>query len=62
MSEEEWDIIQKVHVKGTFSTTKAAWEVMKQQKFGRIIMTSSLSGICGNFGQSNYSAGKTLKI
>lgn len=57
MTEEEWDIIHKIHVKGAFSVTKAAWSIMREQKFGRIIMTSSPAGIYGNFGQTNYSAG-----
>jgi len=57
MSEEEWDLIVKVHLKGAFSVTKAAWNHMKKQGYGRIIMTSSPSGIYGNFGQTNYSAG-----
>ncbi|XP_076814204.1 peroxisomal multifunctional enzyme type 2-like [Clavelina lepadiformis] len=58
MSEEEWDLIQKVHLKGAFSVTKAVWSTMQQQKYGRIIMTSSPAGIYGNFGQTNYSAAK----
>ena len=62
MTEEEWDLIHKIHVKGAFSVTKAAWDTMKKQKYGRIIMTSSPSGIYGNFGQANYSSGKILKL
>ncbi|KAG8516729.1 Peroxisomal multifunctional enzyme type 2, partial [Galemys pyrenaicus] len=52
------DIIHRVHLRGSFQVTRAAWEHMKKQKFGRIIMTSSASGIYGNFGQANYSAAK----
>ena len=48
------DLVQKVHVKGAYKTTRAAWEYMRKQNYGRIIMTSSGSGIYGNFGQANY--------
>ncbi|EDO32836.1 predicted protein [Nematostella vectensis] len=58
MSELDWDLVQRVHLKGSFLVTRAAWPHMKKQKFGRIIMTTSTSGIYGNFGQANYSAAK----
>ncbi|KAG3265876.1 peroxisomal multifunctional enzyme type 2 [Ictidomys tridecemlineatus] len=58
ISDEDWDIIQRVHLRGSFQVTRAAWDHMKKQKYGRIIMTSSASGIYGNFGQANYSAAK----
>uniref|UniRef100_A0A2I2Y4K2 17-beta-hydroxysteroid dehydrogenase 4 n=1 Tax=Gorilla gorilla gorilla TaxID=9595 RepID=A0A2I2Y4K2_GORGO len=58
ISDEDWDIIHRVHLRGSFQVTRAAWEHMKKQKYGRIIMTSSASGIYGNFGQANYSAAK----
>lgn len=58
ISDEDWDLIHKVHLRGSFQVTRAAWDHMKKQKFGRIIMTSSASGIYGNFGQANYSAAK----
>ncbi|KAJ8787872.1 hypothetical protein J1605_022673 [Eschrichtius robustus] len=58
ISDEDWDIIQRVHLRGSFLVTRAAWDHMKKQKFGRIIMTSSASGIYGNFGQANYCAAK----
>ncbi|XP_070598971.1 peroxisomal multifunctional enzyme type 2 isoform X2 [Erythrolamprus reginae] len=58
ISDEDWDIIHKVHLRGSFLVTRAAWNHMKNQKFGRIIMTSSAAGIYGNFGQANYSAAK----
>jgi len=58
LSNDDWDIVHKVHLKGAFSVTRAAWEHMKKQKYGRVIMTSSPSGLYGNFGQSNYSAAK----
>ncbi|MXQ83728.1 hypothetical protein E5288_WYG002297 [Bos mutus] len=58
ISDEDWDKIQRVHLRGSFLVTRAAWDHMKKQKFGRIIMTSSASGIYGNFGQANYCAAK----
>ena len=58
-SEEEWDQVLQVHLKGTFSIMQAAARQMKKQGFGgRIINTSSGSGLLGNFGQSNYGAAK----
>ncbi|MCX7678101.1 MAG: SDR family oxidoreductase [Spirochaetes bacterium] len=58
MSEKEWDIVQEVNLKGTFSVTRAAFPIMREKKFGRIIFTSSGSGLYGNFGQTNYAAAK----
>ncbi|KTF87854.1 hypothetical protein cypCar_00038875 [Cyprinus carpio] len=52
------DLIHRVHLRGSFLVSRAAWNHMKNQKFGRIIMTSSAAGIYGNFGQANYSAAK----
>ncbi|XP_049877178.1 peroxisomal multifunctional enzyme type 2 [Pectinophora gossypiella] len=58
MTEQDWDLIYAVHLKGAYKTTQAAWEIFRKQKYGRIIMTSSNAGIFGNFGQANYSAAK----
>ncbi|BBB30486.1 SDR family oxidoreductase [Neptunomonas japonica] len=58
MSDQDWDLIQRVHLKGAYSVTKAAWPIMRKQNFGRIIFTASAAGIYGNFGQANYSAAK----
>lgn len=58
MSEQDWDAIQKVHLKGAYSVTRAAWPYLRENNFGRVIMTTSAAGIFGNFGQSNYSAAK----
>ncbi|PBC28546.1 Peroxisomal multifunctional enzyme type [Apis cerana cerana] len=58
MLESDWDLIQNVHLKGAFKTTQAAWPYFVKQKYGRIIMTASNSGLYGNFGQANYSAAK----
>ncbi|KAF8525833.1 multifunctional beta-oxidation protein [Hysterangium stoloniferum] len=58
MTDQEWDIIQLVHLKGAFSCSKAAWPHFRKQKFGRIINTASAAGLYGNLGQANYSAAK----
>ena len=58
MSNEDWDLIMKVHLKGSFSVARAAWDIMRQKGFGRIINTGSSSGLYGSFGQVNYSAAK----
>ncbi|MBM3167348.1 MAG: SDR family NAD(P)-dependent oxidoreductase [Chloroflexi bacterium] len=57
MSEEEWELVMKVHLYGTFHCTKPACVIFRQQKSGRIINTSSIAGL-GNMGQANYSAAK----
>lgn len=53
-----WQIIQDVHLFGTFSVTKAAYPYFLKQKYGRVVNTTSTSGIYGNFGQANYAAAK----
>lgn len=58
MSELDWDLIMKVHLKGAFSVTRAAWNIMREKKYGRIINTGSASGIYGSFGQANYATAK----
>lgn len=58
ITDEDWDKISDIHLKASFVTSRAAWPHFKKQKYGRIIMTSSNSGIYGNFGQANYSAAK----
>ncbi|RMD81385.1 MAG: SDR family oxidoreductase [Candidatus Dadabacteria bacterium] len=62
MSEEDWDLVFAVHVKGAFYVTKAAWPHMREKNFGRIVMTASASGLYGNFGQANYSAAKMALV
>ncbi|HEY8492234.1 MAG TPA: SDR family NAD(P)-dependent oxidoreductase [Dehalococcoidia bacterium] len=57
MTEEEWDAVIAVHLKGHFTTTKFAAQIFRQQRGGRIINTSSESGL-GNMGQANYAAAK----
>jgi 3-hydroxyacyl-CoA dehydrogenase/3a,7a,12a-trihydroxy-5b-cholest-24-enoyl-CoA hydratase len=58
MTEQDWDLIYKVHMLGAFRVTYAAWPHMLDAGYGRIIFTSSAAGIYGNFGQANYSAMK----
>lgn len=58
MSELDWDLIMKVHLKGAFSVTRAAWNIMRQKGYGRIVNTGSNSGIFGSFGQANYATAK----
>jgi multifunctional beta-oxidation protein len=58
MTDEDWDLVQAVHLRGSYKVTKAAWDHMIKQKFGRIINTTSAAGIYGNYGQANYSAAK----
>lgn len=56
MDERTWDQVIAVHLRGTFKVTKAAWPYFLKQKYGRIVNTTSTSGIYGNFGQANYAA------
>ena len=58
MTEEEWDAVIAVHLKGTFTVCKAASILFRQQRSGRIITFSSTSGLFGNSGQANYGAAK----
>ena len=67
---DDFEFVVDVHLMGSVYCTKAVWPIMVEQNYGRIVMTSSSSGIFGNFGQSNYGAAKmgvvglmnTLKI
>ncbi|KAF0695867.1 Aste57867_13387 [Aphanomyces stellatus] len=58
MTQEDWDLVTRVHLNGTMSLTKAAWPYMREQNYGRIVNVSSASGLYGNIGQSNYAAAK----
>ena len=59
MSEEEWDDVISVHLKGTFTVVRHAAPIFRQQRGGRIITFSSGSGLVGSIGQSNYGAAKS---
>ena len=58
MSLDDFRLVLDVHLMGAAICSKAVWDLMKEQQYGRIVMTSSSSGIYGNFGQSNYGAAK----
>lgn len=58
MTMADWDLVVAVHLKGSAVCTKAVWNHMKENKYGRIVMTTSSSGMYGNFGQTNYGAAK----
>ncbi|MBB6014574.1 NAD(P)-dependent dehydrogenase (short-subunit alcohol dehydrogenase family) [Aquamicrobium lusatiense] len=58
----DFALVLAVHLTGSFHCTRAVWEIMRAQGYGRIVLTSSASGIYGNFGQSNYGAAKAAMI
>ncbi|CAO3689822.1 unnamed protein product [Rhizopus stolonifer] len=58
MTDADWDLVHKVHLRGTYKVIKAAWPHFVKQEYGRIINTASAVGLYGNFGQTNYSAAK----
>lgn len=62
MSEEDWDIVQAINLKGTFNCSKVAVRHMMRKRYGRIINISSVAGQMGNPGQTNYSASKAGQI
>ena len=59
---DDFRLVVEVHLMGTANCTKAVWEIMREQKYGRIVLTSSSSGLYGNFGQSNYGAAKMAMV
>jgi NAD(P)-dependent dehydrogenase (short-subunit alcohol dehydrogenase family) len=62
MSLDDFRFVMEVHLMGAVHCTKAVWETMRKQNYGRIVMTTSSSGLYGNFGQSNYSAAKLALV
>jgi NAD(P)-dependent dehydrogenase (short-subunit alcohol dehydrogenase family) len=58
MTDQDWELIYHVHVKGAYKVSHAAWPHMRDQNYGRLIFTASAAGIYGNFGQTNYSMAK----
>jgi NAD(P)-dependent dehydrogenase (short-subunit alcohol dehydrogenase family) len=62
MSVADFRLVLDVHLMGAVICTKAVWELMRQQRYGRIVMTTSSSGLYGNFGQSNYAAAKMALV
>lgn len=62
MSLDDFKLVMDVHVMGSVNCTKAVWDIMKAQQYGRIVMTTSSSGMYGNFGQANYGAAKMAVV
>ena len=62
MTLEDFRFVVEVHLMGAAICTKAVWEIMREQKYGRIVMTTSSSGLYGNFGQANYGAAKMALV
>ena len=58
MTEQDWELIYRVHLLGAFRVTQAAWPHLRDQGYGRLLFTASAAGIYGNFGQANYSMAK----
>ena len=58
MTADQVDAVIAVHLSGAFNTTRAVWPVMREQNYGRIVQTTSGTGLFGNFGQANYGAAK----
>ncbi|HET9862384.1 MAG TPA: SDR family NAD(P)-dependent oxidoreductase [Steroidobacteraceae bacterium] len=62
MSLEDFRLVLEVHLMGAVICTKAVWEHMRERRYGRIVMTTSSSGLYGNFGQANYGAAKMALV
>jgi NAD(P)-dependent dehydrogenase (short-subunit alcohol dehydrogenase family) len=58
MEMKDFDVVMAVHLMGTVKPCKALWEIFKKQQYGRIVVTTSSTGLYGNFGQTNYGAAK----
>ena len=58
MEPVDFELVVKVHLIGSANATKACWDTMRAQNYGRILMTASSTGLFGNFGQANYGAAK----
>ena len=59
---EDFKLVLDVHLMGTVNCTKACWDIMRDQAYGRIVVTTSSSGLYGNFGQTNYGSAKMAVI
>jgi NAD(P)-dependent dehydrogenase (short-subunit alcohol dehydrogenase family) len=62
MSIDDFRAVVEVHLLGAATCSKAVWAIMREQAYGRILMTTSTSGVYGNFGQSNYGAAKAGQV
>ena len=58
LSQDDWDLVYRVHLLGAYRVTHAAWSRMRQNGYGRVIFTASAAGLYGNVGQANYSMAK----
>lgn len=62
MEMDDFRLVVEVHLMGSVNCTRAVWEIMRAQNYGRVVFTSSSSGLYGNFGQSNYAAAKAAMM
>jgi len=62
MEIEDFRLVLDVHLMGAVNCTKAVWDIMRERNYGRIVMTTSSSGLYGNFGQANYGAAKMALV
>jgi len=62
MALDDFRLVVEVHLMGTVNCTKAVWDIMREQQYGRIVFTSSSTGLYGNFGQANYGAAKMAVV
>ncbi len=62
LTEEDWDRVLAVHLKGAYCVTQPAFRVMRQNGYGRIVFTTSAAGLYGNFGQTNYGSAKMALV
>ncbi|MCC6214238.1 MAG: SDR family oxidoreductase [Polyangiaceae bacterium] len=58
MTEDDWTKVLQVHLTGSMNVSKAAWPLLRENGYGRVVFTTSAAGLYGNFGQANYSAAK----
>ena len=58
MTDDDWAKVMQVHLTGSYNVTRAAWPLLREGSFGRVVFTTSAAGLYGNFGQANYSAAK----
>jgi 3-hydroxyacyl-CoA dehydrogenase/3a,7a,12a-trihydroxy-5b-cholest-24-enoyl-CoA hydratase len=62
MTSEDWEEVYRVHLYGAFAVTRSAWPHLRAQQYGRVVLTSSVAGLFGNFGQANYAAVKLATV
>jgi NAD(P)-dependent dehydrogenase (short-subunit alcohol dehydrogenase family) len=62
MALDDFRLVVEVHLMGTAHCTKAIWDIMREQQYGRVVFTSSSTGLYGNFGQANYGAAKMAMV